>query len=395
MTLDPNGKEVRAVRREVLESLGARGEVLEECLRYTDSRFDGEALPPAPLLPCGEEPHLKDWRAYVEAAGDAPWDDLQARIPQLAIPIRSGVSQTDAYRAVTRRGDRLEPEAFGGRLTLEDPAGFHLSIGEHSAGALPVMVTANRKDFEALCQALAHRSEPVPVHPAVNAQTIAGFVNWDRLRRYQEAWGAERSVFSREVAWPAEQERVAATEKWRFQDRFILLCANPYGGVAATQLGLEMSGAEWLERSTVLRQEHEFTHYLTKRLYGRMSLNLLDETICDWAGMMTALGSFRSDLFLAFLGLEEWPRVRPDGRISAYRGDLGDEAFVVVAELVLRAAEKLEDLTRRHWSEAAHTTFLVALTRFTLDLLASPMADEWFEQSCTSAAALLEPATSC
>src|SRR5207244_2307165 len=127
----------------------------------------------------------------------------------------------------------------------------------HPAGALPVLATTDRGDFETLCRALASRSEPAPISPAVNAQMVAGFNNWDRLRRYRAAWSAGRDPAAAEEDWPQEMGRVAEEERWRFQDRFMIACARPYSDVTAERLGLELDEATWLARSNDLRVEHE------------------------------------------------------------------------------------------------------------------------------------------
>ena len=86
----------------------------------------------------------------------------------------------------------------------------------------------------------------------------------------------------------------------------------------AADLGL--AEAEWREMSLVIRREHECAHYFTRRLFGSMRNNLLDELIADYAGLVAATGRFRADWFLRFIGLEEFPRYRPGGRLDLYRG---------------------------------------------------------------------------
>ena len=66
-----------------------------------------------------------------------------------------------------------------------------------------------------------------------------------------------------------------AADKPRYQDRFVILSRGPYSAVPAADTGL--SEAEWLERSLVIRREHELTHYFTYRLFGSMRNHLLDE----------------------------------------------------------------------------------------------------------------------
>jgi hypothetical protein len=344
---------------------------------------------PKPVFPLPEEPHVADWRRYLAEAGPNPFVYLQERLPQLAIPVREGVSKTQAYADATLRGQRVRSEDLGGRLQLERPAEVRLLIHEHPAGALPVIVVAHRSDFETLVRALAWRGEPRAISPAVNAQIVTGFNNWERLNRHRARWIASVDPAMAERVWPAEMARVAASEPWLFRDRFVITCVRPYSGVTAGQLGIEMSEADWLERSTLLRVEHEFTHYATERVFGVMSLNLLDETLADFMGTTYALGTFRAAWYLRFLGLENWPRVREDGRVRTYAESLSPAAFRLLCTLVVKAAHDLEDLGERFYDPLARGRFLLALASLTLELLSSPEAPALFADAYEAAGSLL------
>ena len=377
-------------RRRVLEGLQGGSTAVAQVLRYCENHFDLAQAPPSPVFPLPDEPHVGDWRAYPAGSGEAVFRALQERLPQLCIPIGAGVSTAAAYASVVRAGQPFRSEDFGGRLTLERPDLFRLDIYDHPAGALPVLSTPHRPDFEDLDRALARCSEPVPVNPSVNAHIIAGFVNWDRVHRYRLHWSAQAAAGgAAPQAWAQEMRRVAREEKWRFQDRLLLLCAQPYSSVSAAELDLPWDAEIWLERSRVLRTEHEFTHYTTKRLYGRMSLNLLDETLADWAGMTLAMGGFEASWFLRFLGLDSWPPVRSDGRIHTYTGELEGEAFELLCALTVRAAHGLAALTRSHYSAGDRLRFLLALSRLTLELMASDERERFFHQACEEVAPLL------
>jgi hypothetical protein len=335
-----------------------------------------------------EEPHVETWRAYLNPPPSDFFACLQERLPQLAIPITKGIASTDAYRDVVRRGKPFVEDAFGGRLSLERPELFRFFVGEHPSGALPVLLTPHRADFETLDRALGFRNEPVPINPSVNAHTIAGFINWDRVRRHQTAWIAARSSADGST-WAGEMERVMKNERWRFYDRFILLCGKPYSGVSSSELGLDVGEEAWIETSTVLRLEHEFTHYATKRVYDEMKTNVLDEVICDWAGMTKALGGFRADWFLRFLGLESLPRIREDARVLAYVPGLGEDAVALVCRLTARAAAGVEALHDELYAEEERPRFLLALTRLTLELLASEERERYFVAAYDEAGRML------
>jgi hypothetical protein len=374
---------VRAsLRREVLRRQRPQAEeaAMAEVLAYGESPFQAPEVAP-PVLPQPEEPHVADWRAYGAEAGEDLPRALGERLVQLQVPVRDGVSQTAAYAEVTRRGAAFREEDFGGRLALRSPAALRLTFHEHPAGALPVLTTADRQDFETLVQALAFRNEPKPIGPAVNAQLVSGLLNWDRVGRCRAAFSAGRDPLRAAMEWPGELARLGRDERHRISDRLLVTCARPYSGVAASELGLPLSEAAWLERSIELRIEHEFTHYATKRVFGRMSLNLLDETLCDLMGMTHALGRFEAKTFLRFLGLDAFPEVRADGRVRTYASELSLPAFELLCAVTVAAAEGVEGLCARFYAAESRARFLLALAPLTLELLASAEAPALFAES--------------
>ena len=377
------------LRRASLFALSQDPEAVEEALRYCESPFRIPQVP-RPVLPLSEEPHLADWRRYASETAGSPFAYLQDRLPQLSIPVREGTSKTGAYGEVMRRGAPFRPESFGGRLELSRPESLRLLIHAHPAGALPVLATPDRQDFETLFHALACRSEPAPVSPSVNAQIIAGFINWDRVARYRSDWALGVDPFRAGTGWPEELSRVASSEKWRFFDRLLLVCDRPYSGVTASELGLPLTEDAWLERSSQLRVEHEFTHYATKRIFGAMSLNLLDETLADFMGVTHALGRFEASWYLRFLGLERWPEVRPDGRVHTYTKGLSAPGFTLLCSVVVRAAGAIEVLAKRWYGPGEREHVFLALASMGLDLLASEDVDARFEEAWTSTRSLVD-----
>lgn len=375
------------VRRRVLEEIGACSAAVDRVLEYGRSPFALDAAPPAPVFPMEPEPHVAVWRRYAAEAGPDPLRYLQDRLPQLGVPIAKGVSGSEPYRAVSRRGAPFEDSAFGGRLALARPGDLRLSVHEHPAGALPLLSTPCREDFETLSRAFAFRSEPAPISESVNAQMVAGFINWDRVHSYRREFEAEHGP----AGWNAEMARVARQEPWRFHDRVMITCARPYSAVAAADLGLPWDEAEWLRRSDLLRTEHEFTHYATKRVWGAMSLNLLDETLCDFMGMTLALGGFEADSFLRFLGLENFPRVRPDGRLHTYVAELDEEARALEASVVVRAARTLERIAEHHYDPEQRPRMLLSLAVLPLEALASAQADALFAEAWEESERLVSP----
>lgn len=108
-----------------------------------------------------------------------------------------------------------------------------------------------------------------------------------------------------------------------------------------------------------------------------MGNNLLDELIADYQGIVAALGYFRADWFLHFVGLESFPNYRQGGRLENYRGNppLSDQAFKILQNLVKTAAENLEQFHNKYFNSTPtkqeSISLLMALTTLTLEELAS------------------------
>jgi hypothetical protein len=303
----------RSHQASVLADLGASPGEVEELLAYNENVFDLGALGAETRFPLPDEPFVEFWEPVVEAARErGAFAVLREHLPQLRFPVREGMSGTEAYRAATRSGVPVEtiPEATG--LEIEHPESIEVVLHASAAGRIPLLIARSRGAFVALIQALTKKNEPVPIPPSQGALMVSGYNNWSRIRELRHGW--------------------KASERELYQDRFILLSDGPYSGVPAADLGLGETA--WKEQSLVLRREHECAHYFTRRLFGSMRNNLLDELIADYAGITAAAGRFRADWCLRFLG----------ARLEIYRGNppLSDGAFRIVPALVKGAAENLE-----------------------------------------------------
>jgi hypothetical protein len=108
-----------------------------------------------------------------------------------------------------------------------------------------------------------------------------------------------------------------------------------------------------------------------------MRNNILDELIADYRGIVKAIGNYRADWFLHFLGLEAFPNYRQGGRLENYRGqpELSQGAFKILQKLVRTAAENIEKFDQKidhsQRTEVAETAIFIALTTFRLEELAS------------------------
>lgn len=357
-----------ALRREVLEFLGADATETEELLAYNRNAFKPSPELMEHGLPLPDEPFVEAWESYASRSStEGALAVLRDVLVQLRFPIREGISNDKDYHAATRRGEW--PLSQGAGIPMEQPDGIRIRLEGTPAGRIPVIVVSARGDFEALVRAVTARNEPVPISQSVNAFMVSGYVNWDRVRRYRRRWSASNP----DGDWRSEFRQLA-NQKPLYQDRFIIACKGPYSGIDADALGLNPE--QWQALSLEIRVGHESAHYFTKRAFSSMRNNVLDELIADYAGLVVAFGRFRADWFLYFLGLENYPRYRVGGRLDTYRGDppLSDGAFTVLAALVVRAAATVETVDHQLFLDAepgVNGRMIRALTSLTLEELAS------------------------
>ncbi len=376
----------REFRSSVLFDHGASLETAAELLEYNKNPFEQTSIKHDLHFPLDDELHVETWERYTaEAEEMGAFATLQKRLVQLQFPIREGISQTEAYRAATRRGTPVNaiPEATG--LHLKQPSELRLLMYQSLAGTIPVIITNNRDDFIALLQALAKRNEPSSVPDSMGACIISGYINWDRIRELNRIWKAEDPPDRSVVGWSEELFQRILPHKVLYQDRFILICDGPYSNVAAKDMGF--SESEWQQVSMTLRLEHECTHYLTRRIFNVMRNNALDELLADYRGIIAANKRYRVDWFLRFIGLEDFPDYHEGGRLENYRGEppISDEAFAILQSLVKDAAENLEDFDRRYADELikvdAQGHLMMALYQLTLEEFASRESDAFIQQA--------------
>merc|ERR1711916_277350 len=121
--------------------------------------------------------------------------------------------------------------------------------------------------------------------------------------------------------------------------------------------------------SLEIRRYHELTHHFTKRVLGSMNNNILDEIICDYVGMVSAVDDFVLDWFLRFLGLEDFPTYREGGRLQNYVGDMPKAPFSVLQKLAYEAILKIK-LFHELAFDANPFQMALAISYFRLDELA-------------------------
>lgn len=321
-------------------STSPREEVSAYCSKRFDTAFDS-GLPDFPLQ---DEPFVATWESYVgESMETGSYQALSRHLVQFAFPVRQGIRESEAYRAVTLKGEdhRLFREATG--LRLQHPERIELFLQQTAAGRIPVLLVPDRRDFISVVQALSQRNEPTEIPASMGACTIQGYNNWERVRLYRSQWELDYPEGDWATEFTSFRER-----KELYQDRFIVLSKGPYSAVAAEDIGMDETA--WLEKSHIIRLQHECTHYVTRRLFGSMQNNLFDEILADYTGIVAAFGSYSADLFMRFIGLENFPEYRPDGRMENYRGKpaLSDQAYNMLQQIVAVACSNLEMADRTH-----------------------------------------------
>lgn len=352
-----------AFQAEVLARHGASPAEAEELRSYNENVFDLGVLGTDTELPLPDEPFVAFWERVADEAREAgAFAALARHLPQLRFPLREGISETEDYRAATRRG--VAPETLAGAtgLAVGRPERIELDLYPSPAGRIPLLICRGRAEFAALLRALTQRNEPGIVPDSQGALMVSGYNNWSRIGELRRRWEA-LPADERTGTWADEFRRIQA-DRDLYQDRFILLSDGPYSAVPAAELGL--GDAEWREMSLVLRRDHECAHYFTRRLFGSMRNNALDELIADWAGITAALGAYRADWFLRFM----------DTRLDLYRGKppLSDGAFRVLRTLLGAAARNLERLPVPVSPGDAALT-IAALASLRLEEIAAPDGD--------------------
>jgi hypothetical protein len=358
---------------DTLIAYGASESETLELLTYNQNVFVSPLL--EHLYELQVETYLATWEKYTQASAMiGAYAALKPHLVQFQFPILAGISETAEYRAATRTGKSTADMQTAVGLTLIQPEQLQLYLHQTLAGAIPVLVASNRADFISLVQALTKRNEPQPIPDSMGSCIVGGYNNWHRVRQYQQQWLDENQYQTENSDWNVEFKQLIKRPEL-YQDRFILLSRGAYSNVAAAQLGLEEE--EWLELSGKIRLEHECTHYITRRWFGSMRNNILDEIIADYRGIVAASGDYRADWFLHFVGLEAFPAYRAGGRLENYRGDppLSTGAFIILQRLVKTAATNLAQFEQKSSqsvrTRASEIAILIALTTLRLEELAS------------------------
>ena len=229
---------------------------------------------------------------------------LSGRYPQLLLPIRSGIKDTQEYRNAVLRGLPVPgaPKFIG---SPDDS----LSLEETPVGSVEILYLESRDDFVHAYRALAYRCEPAEIPASVGAATIKGLINWEKIHAHKKEY-----LSAGHSDWHAEFTRFTAN-KANYLDTLILLSSGNYSSVSAETIGL--TPQEWKEKSLLIRKYHELTHFVCRKLYPTDIDPLRDEVLADLIGLTAAFGEYDPSLARTFLGIENGLYL-PGGRLSHY-----------------------------------------------------------------------------
>jgi hypothetical protein len=354
---------------------GASESEASELLEYTRNRFTFEG--PLPSFPLADEAFVDEWRNYSALTAEfGSIEPLRLKLLQLAFPVEDGISRTPEYEAATRKGV-IPPAPVRGGAPLLRPDACRVEVHASYAGGIGVLIAEERADFETLVRVFTSKNEPIPVPTSMGATIVAGYNNWNRIHRHRDQFLSSGGTLD---GWPSYFAQIRANREL-YQDRFLILSNGPYSGVDGRCFGL--SAADWIDGSRTIRLEHECAHYFTRRLFGSMQNNLLDEMIADYAGIKSAFGCFRAEYLLHFLGLECYPQYREGGRLQNYRGapPLSAGAFRMLGQLVWNSAWNIERFDREIGADCSLPAALLSIASMTLDNLACEDAPQLLGKS--------------
>lgn len=305
-----------------------------------------------------DEIFVNSWHKYLKDANAiGVLETLKHHLVQLQFPIAENISKSDSYRSATLRGKDTShmPEAKG--IALKKPQGLELQVYASIGGKIPVLIIDDDDDFKSIIRALCYKNEPVRIPDSMGAIMINGLNNWSKINTLKDEFLASNTL----SYWPNFFKNQIIPNKSIYQDKIIILSKKPYSNVPAEIIGC--SQEDWMNYSLKIRLEHECAHYFTLRKYGKMSNNMHDEIIADYAGICATYGSFHYEWFLKFIGLEKYPNYRKGARLENYLGNpkLSEDAFEVLKTIIYKAVLNIYKFDTRIYNRAHSTTKKAAL----------------------------------
>jgi hypothetical protein len=121
---------------------------------------------------------------------------LAERFPQLYLKPEAGVSQSELYRSIIRKGYRYE----GCLSHFTGSAQDSITREQTPVGEVTVVFLAERADFECFYRIMACRCEPVEVPATMGASYISGINDWSKIHAHMDAYRENGGVFPEKSA---------------------------------------------------------------------------------------------------------------------------------------------------------------------------------------------------
>lgn len=348
------------ITADVLSEYTNDSKIKNEILAYAKNKFvcNIDGTEPYNEKELVDETFVNSWDEYLkESETLGVFKTLQHHLVQLQFPIAENISKNDAYRAATLRGKDTNQMSEAKGLNLKNPEGLRLEVYKSIGGKIPVLIVDDNEDFKSLIRALCYRNEPVGIPDSMGAIMINGLNNWSRINALKDEFLTSNSLSN----WPSYFKNQIIPNKSLYQDKIIVLSKKPYSNVSAEVIGYNQE--DWLNHSLNIRLEHECAHYFTLRKYGKMSNNMHDEIVADYAGICASYGSFQPEWFLKFIGLEKYPNYRKGARLENYLGNpkLSENAFEVLKAIIYKAVINIYKFDTRINNRTHNCTIKAAL----------------------------------
>lgn len=222
-----------------------------------------------------------------------PIEQMIKRYPQLLLDICEGASASQQYRDVVLNGRSCE--AYSDRILYIQSEYDKLYNIETDAGKAEILYVENRSDFERILRVLAYRCEPVDIAETTGAMTIRGIINHHKIRqRKMQLMLTNPENFKEEF-----QKFLAEPEQYK--DTLLVLSKGNYSAVAYGETKYDRQS--WEQISFTIREYHELTHFISRKLYPKNKDTVRDEVLADCIGLLAATGEYSDSLARRFLGI--------------------------------------------------------------------------------------------
>lgn len=217
---------------------------------------------------------------------------LACKYPQIYMPIKEGIKNTEEYKDIVLRGKKAPYE-----ITFSKNPKDKLETIKTEIGDVEILSLRDRDDFIHAVRALGNKCEPVDVPDSTGAIAIFGLNNWDKVRAGLDD----------------------------YKDSLIILSSGNYSNVDVNQVNevtnneYKLSKEDWIDKSIEIRKFHELTHFIMRKKYPEDIKPIRDELIADALGLIGAFNKFDSRLLKLFLGIEG-NVYRKGGRLENYEG---------------------------------------------------------------------------